>query len=201
MSTVRPRAALMALSLLVLAALALPAGARAACPSVPLEQPFLRWFDPSRYTLMPGGAFEDAAERWALTDARVMYGNEPFYIHSTRDTRALVIAPGGSATSPMVCTTALEPVLRFIAKSTGPTSGGLKVEAVFEGRLSGSDYYVQVAILPPMPSWGPTPQIPVVANLRPAAPDEELPIGFRLSPLNGSTWYVDSVYLDPYLRS
>ncbi len=192
------RAALATLTALV-AVVALAPAARAACPAVPLSQPFKPWYDLAEYTLVPEGSFEGSTNGWALSEARVVFGNEPFYVNSSRDVRSLEISAGGSATSPAVCTTALEPVLRFFARSSG--SGELRIDAVFEGRLSGEFHYVQVGLIPPMPVWGPTPQVAVVANLRPALPDEELLVAFRLTPLDGSSWQVDDVYLDPYLRS
>ena len=192
------RVAMAALAAL-LALVALAPAARAACPAVPLSQPFRPWHDLAQYTLMPQGHFEGVTTRWTLAGAKVVPGNEPFYVNSWRDVRSLAISRGGSATSPAMCTTALEPVLRFFARSSG--SGALRVEALFEGRLSGKPHAVQVALIPAMPVWGPSPQVPVLANLRPALPDEQLPVAFRLTALDGSTWQVDDVYLDPYRRS
>ncbi len=182
----------------LVAVVALAPAARAACPSVTLSQPFEPWYDLAEYTLVREGSFEGSTKSWALSEATVVYGNEPFYVNSSRDVRSLAIAPGGSATSPAVCVTALEPVLRFFARSSG--DGGLKVEAVFEGRVSGNRYEVAVAIVPPMRVWGPTPQVVVLANLRPVLPDEQLLVAFRLTPLDGSSWQLDDVYLDPYFR-
>ena len=184
----------------LIAVVALAPAAHAACPTVPLSQPFLKyWNDFAYYTLVPQGHFEGSMTKWSLSRARTVSGNEPYYLNSSRDVRSLAISPGGSATSPAVCTTALEPVVRFVARSSG--TGALKVEAVFQGRLSGKVYYVQIGLVPPMPTWNATPQIAVLANLRPALPEEQLPVAFRLTALDGSNWQVDDVYIDPYRRS
>ncbi len=63
------------------------------CAPQPLERPFLRWIDPAQYTLLPGGTFEQELPDWTLSGARVVSGNEPYYVHG--EGRALLALPSG----------------------------------------------------------------------------------------------------------
>jgi len=40
----------------------------------------------------------------------------------------------------------------------------------------------------------------VVANLLPLLPGHHTPVAFRFTPLLGSSWSVDDVFVDPYAR-
>ena len=55
----------------------------------PLERPFLRWLDPAQYTLLPGGTFESTLTGWTLSGARVVSGNEPYYVHGKSGKQSL----------------------------------------------------------------------------------------------------------------
>jgi hypothetical protein len=55
-----------------------------------ISQPFARWGDGNWYVLAPGGAFEDGDPAWKLSGgARVVRGNEPFYVHRRADQSSL----------------------------------------------------------------------------------------------------------------
>ena len=57
--------------------------------------PFLQWLDPLPYTLLPGGDFESGAAGWKLSGgARVVDGNEPFYVTQARGLPLAAAAPG-----------------------------------------------------------------------------------------------------------
>src|SRR4051794_23217883 len=60
------------------------------CPSPTVSQPFSKWGDSNKYFLAPGGAFESGDAAWTLGGgAKVVSGNEPFYVHGSRDARSL----------------------------------------------------------------------------------------------------------------
>jgi hypothetical protein len=47
---------------------------------------FAPWGDNDNYLLVPGGAFEPGTPTWAMSGgAKVVAGNEPFYVRSAED--------------------------------------------------------------------------------------------------------------------
>ena len=69
-------------------------GSLLGCGHEPVH-PFLQWLDPLPYTLLPGGDFESGAAGWKLSGgARVVDGNEPFYVTATSDSHSLLLPPG-----------------------------------------------------------------------------------------------------------
>ena len=118
--------------------------------------PFLQWLDPLPYTLLPGGDFESGAAGWKLTGgARVVDGNEPFYVTKRSDSHSLLLPQGSSATSPTMCMGLVLPIVRYFS-SGGAALSSLRVEAVYtdtSGRQRSLD------LLPgglPTRSWSPS---------------------------------------------
>ncbi len=105
------------------------ASATGTCPGT-LESPFQAWDDPNAYVLAPGGDFESRTPDWTLSGgaARVK-GNESFFVHRAKDTKNLLIPPGGSATSGEICTTVDMPLIRFFAKG-GRSTSALRVDVI-----------------------------------------------------------------------
>ncbi len=166
--------------------------------------PFLRWLDPLPYTLLPGGDFESGAAGWKLSGgARVVSGNEPFYLNSRGDTHSLLLPAGSSATSPPMCMGLLLPIVRYVSTG-GNLLSYLRVEAVYtdpSGRQRSID------LLPgglPTRSWSPSlPALQLMGALNVLTLDGlTSDIALRFTPkgtLFGSgTWRLDDVYVDPW---
>ena len=69
-----------------------------------LSQPFARWGDSNYYVLVPGGSFEPGTPAWKLgAGARIVLGNEPFYVHSKSDRYSLDVPAGVTVTTPPMC--------------------------------------------------------------------------------------------------
>ena len=80
---------------------------------------FSRWADYANYAYVPDGGFEaGAAGRKLASGAKVVAGNESFYIHSSSDRHSLMLPKGSSATSPPMRHRILSTKMRFL--STGP---------------------------------------------------------------------------------
>ena len=171
------------------------------CDEGTSEQPFKRWLDPLSYTLVPDGGFEAGAAGWSLSGARVVTGNETFYVHGAGESKALSLPPGSSATTPAMCAGIDKPIMRFFSKSSGGLLGlgTLSVEVLFE-TASGSVASLPVGVALPSSKWQPTLPLPVLAALLPLLPGEQTPIKFRFRPIGGATWSIDDVYLDPWRR-
>ncbi len=171
------------------------------CSDEVLEKPFARWLDPLTYHLAPDGGFEQGAAGWSLSKAKVVSGNEPFYVHGAGESKSLAVSPGGSATTPTMCARLDKPVMRFFAKSSGGllSLSMLYVDVLFEtagGRVAS----LPVGVVLPTTKWKPTLPLPVLASLLPLLPDEQTPIAFRFRPVGSATWTIDDVYLDPGRR-
>ncbi|HEX2071431.1 MAG TPA: hypothetical protein VHF90_07270 [Thermoleophilaceae bacterium] len=171
------------------------------CEEQTLERPFARWLDPLSYHLIPDGGFEQGAAGWSLSKARVVDGNEPFYVHGAGERKSLSLPPGSVATSPVMCAGVDKPVMRFFAKSSGGllSLSTLIVEVLFE-TSSGQVRALPVGVVLPTTRWQPTLPLPVLASLLPLLPNEQTPIAFRFRPLGGATWTIDDVYIDPLKR-
>jgi hypothetical protein len=172
------------------------------CEQGALERPFQRWLDPLSYTLVPDGGFEAGAAGWSLTGgAKVVNGNETFFVHGSGEQKALSLPPGSSATSPVMCAGIDKPVMRFFSKSSGGllNIAVLSVEVLFETH-DGKIASLPVGVALPSSKWQPTLPLPVLASLLPLLPDEQTPIAFRFRPVAGATWTIDDVYLDPWRR-
>ncbi len=168
----------------------------------PLEQPFLRWLDPAQYTLLPGGTFESTLPGWTLSGARVVSGNETYYVHGKSEKRSLSIPSGGKATSAVIPVGLGHPTMRFFAKSSGGTAlSTLKVEVLFElvtGHVVALP--IGVALAGAHRSWQPTLPMLVVANLLPLLPNARTPVAFRFTPVGAASWTIDDVFVDPRYR-
>ena len=171
------------------------------CTTQVLQQPFKRWLDYFNYTLVPGGNFESGAPAWTLSNAKVVSGNETFYVRSTKDARSLSLGASGAATSRPVCVGLEYPLLRFFARNRGLPTSALTVEVLFETSL-GKVLALPVGVVPGlMPSWQPTLPIPVIANLLPLLPNQKTAIAFRFRATGiGGNWQIDDVFVDPHRR-
>jgi hypothetical protein len=171
------------------------------CEEQALERPFARWLDPLSYHLIPDGGFEQGAAGWTLSKAKVVSGNEPFYVHGAGETKSLSLPPGSVATSPVMCAGIHKPFMRFFAKSSAGllSLSTLSVEVLFE-TSTGQVRSLPVGVVLPNTKWQPSLPLPVLASLLPLLPGEQTPIAFRFRPLGGATWTIDDVYLDPAHR-
>ena len=121
-----------------------------------------------------------------------------FCINSSKDSKSLSIAAGGSATSPMFCGTTMTPTVRFFAKATSVDSS-LLVEILFTG-FDGTPRSLPIATITGTTAWAPTKAIPLLANfLALVADDGTVDLALCFTAKSGS-WQVDDVYIDPFRK-
>lgn len=168
------------------------------CGGTP-EQPFRQWGDHASYVLVPNGGLEQGAQGWKLTGgARVVAGNEPFYVRSRDDRYSLLLPPGSSATTPVTCAALLDPTLRyFSARAAG--SGGLEVEVVYRGPLGWTFAHEVLLDGRGSAEWAPSSPSLFLANITGllALNGTTAQVSFRFTPRSTSTWRLDDVYVDP----
>jgi hypothetical protein len=164
----------------------------------PYERAFAQWADPAWYTLVRDGTFESGASGWSLAGgARVVDGNEPFYVHGAGETRSLLLPPGASATSPPVCMALGRPTMRFFARSADGGRSTVRVEVVSRnllGVLSILDGGPVVA----GPSWQPSPRVSLLgSNLASLLWTTQVHLRFRA--VGDTSSQLDDVYVDPWV--
>jgi hypothetical protein len=164
----------------------------------PSSQVFRPWGDSSYYRLMPGGSFESGSYPWWLTGgAKVVAGNEPFYVNGSRDRRSLFLPSGSSATSPPACFGVGDWHLRFLAMNAGARTSSLRVSVVVM-HLLGTLSVVDGGTVSHTGVWQPSPKIGLlVSNL--TSPVGGRSISLRFTPTgSNAAWRIDDVYLDPW---
>ncbi|MFL6202901.1 MAG: hypothetical protein ACJ76J_27345 [Thermoanaerobaculia bacterium] len=169
------------------------------CSQNGLSQPFAGFGDRAYYTSVPGGSFEPGAPAWKLSGgAKIVSGNEPWYVGGRSQSRSLSLPAGATATSPAMCVGIGEPTLRYFAKSSSllGLTGAMTVEVLTETSLG---LVVAVPLLPGVLTyaWKPSLPTPVVANLLPLLPGQKTAVAFRFHAVAGN-WGLDDVYVDPY---
>lgn len=197
------RFAVLSIAVLALgAAAAQPAHASTGCSDRALSRPFLPWLDLAHYTLAPNGGLEGGSIGWSLRGgAKVVQGNETFFVRALGDKYSLSLPPGSSGTTGTTCVQLLDPTVRLFAMNTGSLLSPLKVEVLYTDR-SGTPRALPIALLPGDARWQPTLPMPFFANLLhpPLLTDGEVQVAFRFTPvgLGTSEWRIDDVYVDPF---
>jgi hypothetical protein len=203
----RPIAVLVGVAAGVAGSTASPASAALTCGK-PSERVFLRWLDPLPYNLATNGGFESGAEGWTLSGgAKVVSGNEPFYLHSRSDQFSLSLPKGASPTSPWTCASVDGLVARLVAVASGSPLGTLQVDLLYRnagGQLKTVGLTAIVAGL--HRSWAPT--LPIVVATGTLLSDAaglslgtvELAFRFRATGglLTSASWRIDDLYVDPW---
>ena len=171
------------------------------CPDRALSRPFLRWLDVAHYTLAPNGGLESGSAAWSLNRARVVSGNEPFYVRAKTDRYSLSLPSGSSARTGTTCVTLIDPpTVRFFARNTGSVLSTLKVEALYKDIL-GTQRAQTLGVLVATSSWQPSLPLPFLATVQhpPLLTDGKVDVAFRFTPLGSlSGWRIDDVYVDPF---
>jgi hypothetical protein len=160
------------------------------CPAKTIEHPFTNWGDSNAYTLISSA---ESSSGWSLRSGSVASGNEPWYVHSSSDSRGMSIAPGGRAQTPAVCLTLLDPTARYFTR--GSAGGKLQVDVI--GNLPlGLSLVLGSTTISGNGAWSPSEIQHFLANLTSVV---TWTISLRFTAVSGS-WQVDDVYLDPMLQ-
>jgi len=142
--------------------------------------------------LTPGGSFEDGTPSWALSGgAKIVSGNESFFLNSKYDRKSLYMPSGSSATSPTMCFAAGDWHLRFVGKGSGrirvtvTVNSLLGVVSVLDGGTVRADG-----------TWSPSPEVSLLlSNVGGLLTTKAISLRFTAS--DGAS-QIDDVYLDPW---
>ena len=182
--------------------LAHPASAASACGERVTSLPFAAWNDRASYFLAPNGALEFGSTSWRLGGgAKVVSGNEPFYVNSATDRSSLWIPSGGWAEILPFCIDSDEPTLRFFARNSGSVLSQLAVVATIRTTVLGVTAETTLplgAILGTTTTWQPSLSTIVGLSANQLLGGTTT-ISIRFAPLLfGGAWQIDDVYVDPF---
>jgi hypothetical protein len=168
------------------------------CPSYPMSQPFNKWLDPLSYTLAPGGSFESTSGLTFTGGAKLVSGNESYYLHSKSDSRSALIPAGGTVTTGAICVGLDKPVVRFVAKRPSFALLPLMtVEGLYTTRSGTTASLPLVGVPLAGGSWA--VQLPMVSLGSVLELGDTTMMRFRIRAVSG-TWQVDDFYVDPWRR-
>jgi hypothetical protein len=153
------------------------------------------WSDYANYAFSPDGGFEGGASGWSLSGARVVSGNETFYVHSKYDRYALSLPAGAAATSPPMCISLLSGKMRFVAR--GDSGAKVKVQIIYRGLLSSVLGILDGGTMSAGGNWKPSPEVGMLGGVLPLLTSS---VQFRFIASNGAVT-IDDVYLDPMKSS
>jgi hypothetical protein len=158
-------------------------------------QAFGNWGDQSNYMLMPGGSFEAGTPSWALSSgARIVSGNEPYFLHSRSDRHSLYLPSGSSASTPTMCFAAGDWHLRFL--SVGPSRGAHLRVTVTVNSLLGVVSVLDGGTVASDGTWKPSPEVSLLlTNVGGLLTTKA--VSFRFTASDGAS-QIDDVYLDPW---
>jgi hypothetical protein len=176
----------------VLPGLVSPADTPSVCdPSA--SQPFARWGDYNSYVLVPGGSFESGTAGWKLNGgAKVVRGNEPFYVNSGADRYSLYLPAGSTVTTPPMCFAPGDWHVRFFSAG----SGSVRVKIVVKSLL-GVLSVLDGGSVSSGSTWKPSSEVRLLlTNVCGILATDS--ISLRITPANTTGLRIDDVYLDPW---
>lgn len=160
---------------------------------------FAPWGDNADYFLINNGGFEDGSEGWTFTGAaRVVKGNESFFVHSTKDKRSLSLGVGAGAQSRRLCLNRSEDGLRLFVRNDGGPGSILHIEATVRNRETGQIAQSALDVNgdeTPL-GWSPTMRLGI-PNVAGGSATQELTLRFTTSG-PAARWSIDDVYIDPF---
>jgi hypothetical protein len=160
---------------------------------------FAPWGDNANYALVPGGSFESGTPAWAMSGgAKVVAGNESFYVRARSDSKSLYLPSGSSALSPTVCFGLGDWHSRFFVRNVGSAGGSLKVDIVVKSLLGGLVSLLDGGTVTASGTWAPSSRVRLtLTNLCSLLGVKAVAFRFRTGG-SGAAFQVDDVYLDPW---
>jgi hypothetical protein len=181
--------------------------ALAACPARSFSTVFSPWGDISLYTLAPNGDFEAGATGWSLTgDATLVADNAHKIAAQLGDATSLQLANGATATSPALCVSSGYPSTRMFANTlrhSTTSRSTLQLEVLYTDATRGSQSVKALGTVPDNYAWDATRKMSIAQGQLNIKPDSSgnTYIRYRFTPLYGTTWRIDDLYIDPQFRA
>jgi len=163
------------------------------------QQVFAPWNDSSYYASLLNGGFEGGSAGWLLNGgARMVSGNEPFFVGDADDSHSLLLPEGSAALSGTVCFATGDWHLRLFARNVGSRTGSLRVQVVVPSLVGGLLAVLDGGTISGDGAWAPSPRLELtLCNVTGLLGTKA--VAFRFTPVGRDAAYqVDDVYLDPW---
>jgi hypothetical protein len=191
------------------AAVALGVGApsaHAACPTQTFSTPFAAWGDLALYAPVANADFASGLAGWTTTGSARLVTDTPGAIApASASTQSLELPSGSSATTPPICVTTGSRSARMFAvtpKRVPTSSSTLQVEILYRPTIRGGQAAKKLGTLPDQPVWNAERKMSAVPGQFDVMPDSTAStyIQYRFTPLYGTTWRIDDLFVDPRFR-
>jgi hypothetical protein len=162
-------------------------------------QAFASWGDQNAYSLLPNGSFENGSTSWTMTGgAKVVAGNEPYFLHGRGDSHSLLLPAGSSAYSATMCFALGDWHLRFLMRNVGSQTGSLRVTVIVPSLVGGLLTILDGGTVSGNGTWQPSPRLQLLlCNVTSLLGTKA--VAFRFTPVGRDAAYqIDDVYLDPW---
>ena len=162
-------------------------------------QAFASWGDQNAYSLLPNGSFENGSTSWTMTGgAKVVAGNEPYFLNGRRDSHSLLLPAGSSAYSATMCFALGDWHLRFLMRNVGSQTGSLRVTVIVPSLVGGLLTVLDGGTVSGNGTWQPSPRLQLLlCNVTSLLGTKA--VAFRFTPVGRDAAYqIDDVYLDPW---
>jgi len=189
------RVGLLAAATWIAAAVSSGSALAATCSYTQTSQLFAPWGDYGSYTPFQGSTFESGASGWSWGNgANIVTGDSnPLLGHA--GTHSVQIPGDGTARSPWVCVNATTPSMRFFVRRVSGT-GNLTVRGVVNS--GGKQVATLTTLTTVAGGWNPSPIVIFPPLLTASTTGINAQFQFTADP--GTTFRIDDVELDPYLR-
>lgn len=161
---------------------------------------FARWGDSASYARLFNGDFERGTLGWTLSGgAKVVAGNEPFFLSGDgSNSRSLLLPSGSSAYSGTVCFALGDWHLRMVMRNVGSRTGGLRIQVVVPSLVGGLLTVLDGGTVSGSGTWAPSPRVALaLSNVTSLLGTRA--VAFRFTPVGvGAAYQLDDVYLDPW---
>ena len=164
----------------------------------PTSSVFAPWGDRGQYYFTPDGGFEGGGAGWTFGGgAKVVAGNESFYLHGAKDRASLLIPSGDVATSPLLCFGSNTPGVRFVATSPSG-SATIHVRIIARG-LVGVLAILDGGTIRVGSTWAPTTVFSTTFSQVNSVLLGAKSIQVVITSSDGAA-QIDDVYVDPFLQ-
>src|SRR5579859_2132505 len=138
------------------------------CPTFSTVEPFAPWGDYGDYFLGPAADFEGSLTGWtAKGGAKIVSGNESYYVNSPTDSHSLSLPKGGSATTPSICVTLETPDIRMFVRNSGSSNATFQINMTYtnnQGKASTATV-AKIAVVKNA-AWAPIDPVMFLANIQ-----------------------------------
>jgi hypothetical protein len=166
----------------------------ASCNYTQTDQLFAPWGDTALYTPFQGSGFENGASGWSWGNQANIVNGDSNPLLGAQGSHSVQLPGGGTARSPWMCVNASTPTLRFFLRRTSGT-GSITINGVVS---SGTNKVTTITTVSAGGTWQPSPIVVFPPSLTASTTGMNVQFQFTADP--GTTYRIDDIELDPYLR-